>query len=72
MISTGNITFYCNTSTVYAQRTYTYNNAPLFFVPARQATLAGGIDSFELIPGLHKNLKIRALYDWKKSWPITS
>ncbi len=29
-------------------------------VPARLATLAGGIDAFESIPGLHKRLKIRA------------
>jgi hypothetical protein len=31
-------------------------------VPARQATKAGGIDSFELILGLLKSLKIPALY----------
>jgi hypothetical protein len=31
-------------------------------VPARQATQAGGIHSLESIPGLHKRLKIRALY----------
>ncbi len=31
-------------------------------VPARQATQAGGIHSFESILGLHKRLKIRALY----------
>ncbi len=31
------------------------------FVPARQATYAGGIHSLESIPGLHKRLKIRAL-----------
>jgi hypothetical protein len=30
-------------------------------VPARQATYAGGIQSLESIPGLHKRLKIRAL-----------
>ncbi len=29
-------------------------------LPARQATLAGGIDSLELIPVLLKSLKIRA------------
>jgi hypothetical protein len=29
-------------------------------VPARQATLAGGTNSLESIPGLHKRLKIRA------------
>jgi hypothetical protein len=28
-------------------------------VPARQATLAGGIRSLESIPGLHERLKIR-------------
>ncbi len=33
----------------------------LFVVPARQATSAGGIDSLESIPGLHKSLPIRAL-----------
>jgi hypothetical protein len=33
----------------------------LFAVPARQATLAGGIDSLEAIPGLPKRLQIRAL-----------
>jgi hypothetical protein len=33
----------------------------LFLVPARQATLAGGIDFFESIAGLLKCLKIRAL-----------
>ncbi len=32
-------------------------------VPARQATEAGGIHSLESIPGLHKRLKIRALYN---------
>jgi hypothetical protein len=31
----------------------------LFVVPARQATLAGEIDSSELIPWLLKSLKIR-------------
>jgi hypothetical protein len=30
-------------------------------VPARQATLAGGIHSLESIPGFHKRLKIRVL-----------
>ncbi len=30
-------------------------------VPARQATQAGGIDTLESIPGLHKSLKIPAL-----------
>ncbi len=33
----------------------------LFDVPARQATLASGIDSLESIPGLHKRLQIRTL-----------
>ncbi len=33
----------------------------LFFVPARQATLAGGIDSSESMPGLLKRLQRRAL-----------
>jgi hypothetical protein len=33
----------------------------LFDVPACQATLAGGIDSFESITGRHKNLQIWAL-----------
>jgi hypothetical protein len=32
-----------------------------FVKPARQATEAGGIDSSESIPGLHKRLQIRAL-----------
>jgi hypothetical protein len=32
----------------------------LFVVPARQATKAGGVDSSESIPGLHKCLQIRA------------
>ncbi len=31
-------------------------------VPARQATYAGGIDSFELIPGLLKSLKMPSLF----------
>ncbi len=31
------------------------------FIPVRQATLAGRIDSLELIPGLIQRLKIRAL-----------
>ncbi len=35
----------------------------LFFVPARRATQAGGIDFSESNPGLHKRLQIRALYD---------
>jgi hypothetical protein len=30
-------------------------------VPARQATLSGGIGSLESIPGPHKSLKFRAL-----------
>jgi hypothetical protein len=34
--------------------------ATLFVVPARQATKAAGIDSSELMPGLHKRLQIRA------------
>jgi hypothetical protein len=33
----------------------------LFFVPARQATYVGKIDSWESIPGLHKRQQIRAL-----------
>ena len=32
----------------------------ILFVPARQATLVGEIDSSESIPGLHKRLQIRA------------
>jgi hypothetical protein len=32
-------------------------------VPARQASKAGGINSLESIPGVHKRLKIRALQE---------
>jgi hypothetical protein len=39
----------------------------MVIVPARQATLAGGINSLEAIPGLHKRLKIRALFIVKAS-----
>ncbi len=34
----------------------------MVIVQTRQATYAGGIHSLESIPGLHKRLKIRALY----------
>jgi hypothetical protein len=38
-----------------------YDNPILFVIPARHATLAGGIDSKESIPGPLKRLQIRAL-----------
>jgi hypothetical protein len=42
-------------------------------VPARQATLAGGIHSLESIPGLHKRLKIRAqCCESRSTWKVVN
>ncbi len=45
--------------------------ATLFDVPASQATLAGGIDSLESIPGLLKRQQIRAQPSETVVWLIT-
>ncbi len=39
-------------------------------LPARQSTQAGGIESLESIPGLHKSLHIRALEFLNNLWGI--
>ncbi len=48
---------------VFANRVYKFghrNRFPAWRAGTTKATQAGGIESAELIPGLHKRLKIRA------------